>query len=64
MNITQEQPSLIVAPYQTPTNEEIKLEIEKCKPNPYYFATKYIKVNGEKFFTPLTEEQFNIVFKL
>lgn len=46
------------------TQEEIRAEILKCKESPYYFATKYLKIQnhfGEwvAFQTPLTEEEFN-----
>lgn len=51
------------------TQEEILIEITKCRDNPYYFATKYLTVlntsNNEvvRFKTPLTEEEFNIMFR-
>ncbi len=52
------------------TKEEIKLELEKCKNNPYYFATKYLKVKNTPysndtvdFYTPLSEKEFNKQFK-
>ena len=46
------------------TQEEVKEEILKCKNNPHYFATKYIKVKNHlgkdvPFSTPLCEEDFN-----
>jgi len=34
-------------------------EIRKCLESPYYFATKYWKVNGKPFTTNLSEEEFN-----
>jgi len=34
-------------------------EIEKCKSNPYYFATTYLNINGKPFTTRLNEEEFN-----
>lgn len=34
-------------------------EIIKCRENPYYFATKYLTVNGKPFTTLLTEQEFN-----
>jgi len=37
-------------------------ELEKCKASPYYFATKYMTLNGNTFTTHLTEEQFNTLF--
>lgn len=40
-------------------NEE---EIKKCKESPYYYATKYLSVNGKPFKTRLTEEEFNREF--
>jgi predicted amidophosphoribosyltransferase len=39
--------------------EENNEEFEKCKANPYYFATKYFTLNSNKFTTMLTEEEFN-----
>ena len=50
------------------TQQEIYNEIPKCKESPYYFATKYIKVKNHKqetvsFKTPLSEEEFNEMFK-
>lgn len=41
----------------------IKEEIEKCKSSPFYFATNYWVVDGKKFTTFLTEEEFNKQFK-
>ena len=47
--------------------DEIHSEFEKCKNNPYYFATNYLTVNtinGVKPYTTiLSEEQFNQVFR-
>lgn len=37
-------------------------ELEKCTLSPYYFATKYMTINGDSYKTNLTEEQFNILF--
>jgi len=39
-------------------------ELEKCKKNPYYFATKYLKIktsNGKEinYTTRYSEEEFN-----
>jgi hypothetical protein len=34
-------------------------EILKCKANPYYFATKYMVINGKPFSTSLSEKDFN-----
>jgi hypothetical protein len=52
------------------TQQEIQDEILKCKESPYYFATKYIKVKDAPysedmvdFYTPLSEEEFNKLFK-
>lgn len=42
--------------------EQIKEEYQKCKDSPYYFATTYLMVNGEKFSTHLTEAEFNDMF--
>lgn len=44
--------------------DDEKGEIQKCKNNPYYFATKYIRVSISNtvsfpFTTHLTEEEFN-----
>ena len=41
-------------------NEE---EIKKCQKSPWYFATKYLIVDGERFKTDLTEEEYNERFK-
>lgn len=46
----------------------ISLELQKCKDNPYYFATKYIFIaeqGGKKvpFTTPYSEEEFNKIYK-
>lgn len=43
---------------KTCIDENIK-ELNKCKTNPYYFATKYLTINGENFTTSLTEDEFN-----
>lgn len=49
------------------SQKEIEEEILKCKNSPYYFATKYLTVEykGEMkpFTTPLSEEEFNDMFK-
>jgi hypothetical protein len=50
------------------TQEQIEIEIIKCKKSPYYFATKYLTVKNHKgeyikFQTPLTEKEFNNKFK-
>jgi hypothetical protein len=45
------------------SEEEILAEISKCKQNPYYFATKYIRINGQPFTTHLTESSFNKLVK-
>jgi len=46
--------------------EEELQEFEKCKNNPYYFATKYFTIKHknkvEKFTTKLTEKEFNDLF--
>lgn len=39
-----------------------KEECEKCK-NPYYFATKYLRIDGKPFTTYLNEEQFNKIIE-
>jgi hypothetical protein len=44
--------------------KNINDEIEKCKNSPYYFATTYLVINGEKYKTTTPEEQFNELFKL
>lgn len=49
--------------------EYCELEFEKCKNNPYYFATTYLTIenkSGEKvkFTTALNEKQFNNYFKM
>lgn len=43
-------------------NDYWKKEWDKCISSPYYYATRYLKVNGEKFKTSLTEEEFNNQF--
>lgn len=40
-----------------------KEEIDKCKKSPYYYATNYLTINGEKFTTRHTEKEFNNFFK-
>lgn len=52
------------------THQEIQEEILKCQQSPYYFATKYLKVKNTPysddivdFYTPLSEEEFNKLFK-
>jgi len=52
------------------TQQEIQDELLKCIQSPYYFATKYIKVKNTPysddmvdFYTPLSEEEFNKLFK-
>ena len=50
------------------TQEEVLLEISKCKESPYYFATKYLKVKNHfgqvvDFKTILNEQEFNKMFK-
>ncbi len=40
-----------------------KEEYNKCKDNPYYFATKYLKIDNKPFTTHLNEEQFNSIIK-
>lgn len=42
---------------------EIQQEFNRCMASPYYFATKYLKISGEAYTTPLTEEQFNKRFR-
>ena len=34
-------------------------EYKKCMESPYYFATTYLTINGEKFTTSLSEVTFN-----
>lgn len=43
-------------------SDDIKTEIEKCNKSPYYFATKYLTVNGKPFETRLSEKIFNARF--
>ena len=40
-------------------SDEDKEEYEKCIKSPWYFATKYLVVNGKPYTTPLDEEEFN-----
>jgi hypothetical protein len=42
--------------------EVVEEELERCIKSPYYFATNYLIVNGEKFSTRLSEEEFNTKF--
>lgn len=42
-----------------PESEELK----KCLESPYYFATTYLTVNGKKFTTNMSQEQFDYIFK-
>lgn len=44
------------------TGQDSKEEIERCKNSPYYYATKYLTVNGKPFTTRLNEEDFNKYF--
>jgi len=37
-------------------------ELLKCYESPWYFATKYIRINGKPFTTNLTEEEFNELY--
>ena len=47
------------------TISEIADEIDKCKNNPHYFATKYLTIESKKtndkipFKTLMSEEEFN-----
>lgn len=43
--------------------EDIYTELNKCKESPYYFATKYMTVNGKPFETLYSEEGFNFLIK-
>lgn len=38
-------------------------EYNNCIKSPYYFATKYLTVNGRPFTTRLSEEEFNQYYK-
>lgn len=60
MNITQEQPEENLKQEDTLTTAII--EFNKCTENPYYFATKYLTINGRKFTTMLTESEFNDIY--
>lgn len=40
----------------------MKLEIEKCKNDPYYFFTKYVTVDGKPATTFLPRDVFNDFF--
>ena len=46
---------------------ELEEEYKKCIDSPYYFATRYLKLNYSgktvNFTTPLSEEEFNKQFK-
>ncbi len=37
-------------------------EVQKCKASPYYYATTYLLINGKRFTTLLTEDEFNEQF--
>lgn len=37
-------------------------ELRKCNDSPYYYATKYLTVNGQPYTTRLTEVEFNSFF--
>jgi hypothetical protein len=41
------------------TEEEQQAEWEKCVASPYYFATKYLTLEGKPFTTQLTEVEYN-----
>lgn len=49
--------------------EEIAKEIQKCKDNPYYFATTYLTIKAKNsnetipFRTLLSEKEFNDLIK-
>ena len=50
------------------SQKEILDEIERCKESPYYFATTYLTVTNHRgevipFSTPLSEKDFNNIFK-
>ncbi len=45
-----------------PKEPDWKEEIEKCKASPYYYATNYLTVNGKKYQTTLSEEEYNAYF--
>jgi len=45
------------------TQDELQEEIQKVRDNPYYFATKYLTLNGKSFTTHLNEVDFNNVFQ-
>ena len=44
-------------------SKEDKEEYERCIKSPWYFATKYLRVNGKVYTTPFDEEEFNRRFK-
>lgn len=58
MNITQEQPEEDILNEET-KKKLFREEFNKCKENPYYFATKYLTINGKRFTTSLSEKDFN-----
>lgn len=41
----------------------IEEEIAKCKQSPFYFATKYILVDGKPYESRWDEKTFNKIFK-
>lgn len=56
--------TVTVTPYTIEDElEEQFSELRKCKDSPYYFATRYVTVDGKPFRTSLTEQQFNRQFQ-
>lgn len=43
-------------------DQKIVEECKKCAESPWYFATKYLTIDGKPFTTLLSEEEFNDVF--
>lgn len=44
---------------QRELQEQLDLEYKRCLDSPYYYCTNYLKINGKKFTTIETEENFN-----
>jgi len=45
-------------------DKSIGEEYYKCLNSPYYYATKYLLVDGKPFTTNYTEEEFNKIAKI
>jgi hypothetical protein len=43
--------------------KDIATEIKRCCDSPYYFATRYLLIDGKPFTTHLSEEDFDLAVK-